>query len=38
MKKLLAVLALATLLASAAAPIVHDTAEDNHPRPLIVQV
>ncbi|GGF20697.1 hypothetical protein GCM10010954_19300 [Halobacillus andaensis] len=37
MKKLVAVFALVTLLASAAAPIVYDTAEDTWPRPLVVE-
>lgn len=38
MKKILAVLVLSTLLASAAAPIVYDSAEDAWPQPLVVQV
>ncbi len=38
MKKLFAVLAVAILLSSAAAPIVYDSAEDTWPRPLIEQV
>ncbi len=37
MKKVLAVVALATLLASAAAPVVYDTTEDQHPRPLVIE-
>ncbi len=37
MKKLFAILALATLLATVATPVVYDTAEENHPRPLVIE-
>ncbi|MFG6147170.1 lipoprotein [Halobacillus sp. B23F22_1] len=37
MKKLLAVLGVVALLASAAGPVVYDTADDNYPKPLVVE-
>ncbi len=38
MKKVFAVLTLVTILASLAAPVVYDTAEENYPRPLVFEV
>ena len=37
MKKLLAVLAIVAFLASAAAPVLQDSAEDAYPKPLSVE-
>ena len=38
MKKLLAVIAVVAFLASAAAPVLHDSAEHAYPKPLVVQM